>query len=91
MSDMTGQGQAGSDTAELSAAPPSEPAERPKSIFVSYARQDQDKVRQIVEGFRVLEHSVWFDEGLVGGEEWWDEILHRIRGCDVFVQVISVM
>jgi uncharacterized integral membrane protein len=84
---MTGHGQLGRDTATPTAV--GEPTERSKSIFVSYARQDQDKARQIVEGLRMLEHSVWFDEGLVGGQEWWDEILLRIRNCDIFIQAVS--
>ena len=29
--------------------------------------------------------DVWFDEELGGGDAWWQMILERIRGCDVFV------
>jgi hypothetical protein len=62
---------------------------RNRSIFVSYARADLDKVHQVVEGLRLLGRDVWIDESLVGGQAWWDAILARIRECDVFVQAIS--
>src|SRR4051794_35926154 len=60
-----------------------------KSIFISYARRDHEKTRQVVEGLEMLGNDVWLDEGLVAGQEWWDAILARIRSADVFVQTIS--
>jgi hypothetical protein len=62
---------------------------RNKSIFVSYARADLEKVHQVVEGLRLLGRDVWLDESLIGGQAWWDAILTRIRECAVFVQAIS--
>jgi uncharacterized integral membrane protein len=88
MSDVTGHRQVGDDT-EATPVAARDSAPRQKSIFLSYARQDQEKARQIVEGLRMLDHGVWFDEGLVGGQEWWDEILERIRDCDIFIQAVS--
>jgi hypothetical protein len=32
---------------------------------------------------------VWFDADLEGGQVWWDTILEQIRGCDLFVFVLS--
>jgi hypothetical protein len=60
-----------------------------QKIFVSYARQDRDKIRNVVEGLRLLGNDVWFDEELSGGQAWWDTILQRIRSADVFVQTIT--
>jgi hypothetical protein len=88
VSDVTGHRQIGDDT-EATPVAAREPTQRQKSIFLSYARHDQEKARQIVEGLRMLDHGVWFDEGLVGGQEWWDEILERIRDCDIFIQAVS--
>ncbi|MGE5689094.1 MAG: TIR domain-containing protein [Pseudomonadota bacterium] len=59
------------------------------SVFVSYARQDHERVRQVVDGLRLLAADVWLDESLVAGEAWWEEILEHIRACDVFVQTLS--
>ena len=38
---------------------------------------------------RALDHEVWLDQDLGGGQDWWDEILARIRWCDAFVPVLS--
>jgi TIR domain-containing protein/interferon-induced transmembrane protein len=84
MTDLTASGEPGNTAAGLS-----DSALQRRSIFVSYARQDQAKAREMVEGLRVLGSNVWFDEGLVGGQEWWDEILEHIRTCDIFVQALS--
>lgn len=62
---------------------------RDQRIFVSYARQDRDKIKGVVEGLRLLGNDVWLDEELSGGQAWWDTILERIRDSDVFVQVIT--
>jgi hypothetical protein len=62
---------------------------RQQNIFVSYARQDRDRITSVVEGLRLLGNDVWFDEELSGGQAWWDTILQQIRECDVFVQAIT--
>ena len=58
-------------------------------VFVSYARADVDRVDAVVQGLRMLQHDVWLDEALIGGQSWWDGILGRIRDCDVFLQAVS--
>ena len=58
-------------------------------IFVSYAREDRAVVEQVAIDLRNLGHDVWFDEQLLGGTDWWQEILRRIRGAHVFLFAIS--
>ncbi len=36
-----------------------------------------------------LGHSVWFDQELSGGQQWWDQILASIRDCEIFVMVLD--
>ncbi len=43
----------------------------------------------LAEGLRKLKYEVWFDEKLEGGQVWWEEILHKIRDCDVFVVALA--
>jgi hypothetical protein len=62
---------------------------RQKEIFVSYAREDVAVVEDVVRGLDAIGASAWVDRSLSAGQEWWDEILQRIRGCDVFLQVVS--
>jgi hypothetical protein len=36
-----------------------------------------------------LGHTVWFDHELTGGQVWWDQILAKVRDCDVFIFVLN--
>lgn len=65
------------------------PWEAPDSVFVSYTRQDEAAVRDIVADLRAARLSVWFDEELESGAVWWEEILRRIRDAAVFLHVLS--
>ena len=59
------------------------------NIFVSYNRHSETVVRGVVEDVEALGHVVWFDQELTGGQTWWDQILARIRACDLFVFVLD--
>ena len=58
-------------------------------VFVSYARENADEVRSLVADLGALGHDTWFDDKLLGGQDWWEEILQRIREADVLVFVLS--
>jgi hypothetical protein len=45
-------------------------------IFVSYASQDRERVRPLVETLRTLGWSVWWDRELKPGETW-DEVIGK--------------
>lgn len=60
-----------------------------RQVFISYARDDWERVEALAERLRRLVDSVWFDSQLHGGEDWWAGILERIRSCDVFLAVVS--
>lgn len=60
-----------------------------RRVFVSYAREDGPAVAELVADLRALDHEVWVDRNLDGGQDWWDRILDRIRWCDAFVHVLS--
>lgn len=58
-------------------------------IFISYSHKDKEKVFPVIErmvddGFRV-----WFDEGIVPGEEWTKTIAEHLNGCSVFFAFVS--
>ncbi|MEX5719003.1 TIR domain-containing protein [Geodermatophilus maliterrae] len=59
------------------------------SLFMSYARADLEAVRMVQEGIETLRHQVWIDRRLDGGQDWWDEILARIRACDAMIIAVS--
>ena len=58
-------------------------------VFCSYVREDAVAVRTVVDGLEALHHTVWIDKKLSGGQDWWDQILSRIRECDVMVIAVS--
>ena len=58
-------------------------------IFISYSRNDKAFVESLHSDLSQLGHDVWMDQRLVGGQDWWDEILRNIRQCDLFVLALS--
>ena len=61
-----------------------------KKIFLSYTRDDQQKVAWLREWFTALGHDVWIDhKGLQVGQEWWRSILAALRERDVVVLAAS--
>ncbi|HRW10547.1 MAG TPA: toll/interleukin-1 receptor domain-containing protein [Caldilineaceae bacterium] len=58
-------------------------------IFISYSRNNQDIVRALVQDIKDLDHEVWFDQELTGGHIWWEQVLSRIRECDVFIFALA--
>lgn len=61
----------------------------PRQMILSYAREDFAVVAEMVADLRTLDHEVWLDQDLGGGQDWWDGILDRIRWCDAFLAVLS--
>jgi hypothetical protein len=59
------------------------------ALFVSYSRLDKEVVDELIKTVRLIDEQVWFDEHLAAGQEWWSEILKRIRECDVFFFALS--
>ena len=61
-----------------------------KPVFISYAREDTEAVRQIAEALRACGIEAWFDQDeLRGGDSWDRKIRGQIRTCGLFVPIIS--
>ncbi|MGQ0838846.1 toll/interleukin-1 receptor domain-containing protein [Actinokineospora sp.] len=58
-------------------------------VFISYARRDQTSITRLRADFEQLGYQVWFDRESHGGQEWWDDVVHHVRGCMVFVFALS--
>jgi hypothetical protein len=58
-------------------------------LFIIYSRSDQVQARLLAADLEDLSHSVWLDAELAGGQFWWEQILKEIRGCEIFVVVMS--
>ena len=59
--------------------------------FISYNRLSQITAKNLAEDIKSLGYTVWIDEELTGGQIWWDQILEKIRGCDLFIFVLEPM
>ena len=58
-------------------------------IYLCYSRRDVEQASQLRADLGHLGHDVWLDDMLAGGQAWWDELLSRIRECDLFVLALS--
>jgi serine/threonine kinase PknH len=59
------------------------------TVFISHSSRDHAAVRSLVQHLQSARETVWLDQSLVGGEAWWDRILHQIRSCTVFLIALS--
>ena len=59
------------------------------AICLSYSRQSKEIVRTLADDIEALGHTVWFDQELTGGQACWDQILERVRDCEVFVFALA--
>ena len=59
------------------------------TVFISYSRERYGEVKSLVEDLGALGHQAWFDHELTGGQAWWDQVLLKIRECEVFAYGLS--
>jgi len=60
-----------------------------RQIFISYARNDAERVDRLVEGLRQLRYDAWVDEELTGGQAWWETVLAQIRASSAVLVALS--
>lgn len=59
-------------------------------IFISYAREDSEFVRKLVDSLQADNRDVWVDfNDIPFGTEWWQEIVEAIEKSPVGIFVIS--
>lgn len=56
-------------------------------VFVSYARADKERVERIVAFIESVVGEVWWDDRLVAGESFTDEVERRLNEADFIVVV----
>ena len=60
-----------------------------RRVFVSYSRTNLGAVTQLIKHGKDVGIEMWYDQALTGGQRWWDNILDRIRDCDIFIFALS--
>jgi hypothetical protein len=59
-------------------------------VFVSYAREDNDRVKELADQLECRGVAVWVDTtGTVGGRDWTEQVTVAIRDASAVVLVIS--
>ena len=60
--------------------------QRTPQVFISYAREDSDKVVELRSHLGVRGYSPWMDKfDIIGGEDWERAIVRAVRQCDFFL------
>ena len=61
-----------------------------RAVFLSYASQDAETAQQLCNALRDAGIEVWFDQSELRGGDAWDALIRRqIKGCYLFVPIIS--
>jgi TolB-like protein len=61
-----------------------------RAVFLSYASQDAEAAQRLCNELRAGGVEVWFDQSELRGGDAWDALIRRqIRGCYLFVPIIS--
>lgn len=58
-------------------------------VFISYAHKDKEKVYPLIEDIQKQGVHVWYDTGIIPGEEWPEIIGRRIKNCEVIILMLS--
>ena len=58
-------------------------------IFISYSHRNSGKAEEIISRMNRAGFRVWYDEGLIPGREWDENIARIIMGCSFFVALLS--
>src|SRR5262245_29912491 len=66
-------------------------------LFISYSSHDRDAVKSLAQDLesavktlpQASDFGVWFDQELVGGHDWWNNILAAIYHADLFIFALS--
>ncbi len=78
------------DAPAAAAAPSALPDMAPGAVFISYAKEDLAAVQRLQNSLEALGIDVWFDkERLEAGDQYDQKIRRNIKGCSLFLPVIS--
>ncbi len=58
-------------------------------IFLSYSHRDSEPAAEIIRQMNADGFRIWYDEGLVPGKEWDENIARAIMGCSYFMALMS--
>ena len=58
-------------------------------VFLSYARDDLDRIWKVYEGLKKRKVAVWFDKADLGPGKWYPQIMRQISLSKYFIFCVS--
>lgn len=58
-------------------------------VFISYAHKDSDEVLPVIAQLQQRGYRVWYDEGIVPGSEWPENIAQHLNDCATVIAFLS--
>lgn len=58
-------------------------------VFVSYKREDLERIKPLLADVNRTGHRIWYDKGIPGGAEWDAVIEERVQNCTVLLLFLS--
>jgi hypothetical protein len=58
-------------------------------LFISYSSKDKPFVETLVPYIQKMDHDVYWDQDLIGGEVWWEKLLDEIQSRTHFIFIVS--
>ena len=58
-------------------------------IFISYSHRNADRATAVIRSLNRAGYRVWYDEGLIPGREWDENIARIIMRCGYFIALIT--
>lgn len=58
-------------------------------IFVSYKREDFERIRPVLRRIHTWGYRFWYDKGIPGGAEWDALIEEKLKGCAMLLFFVS--
>ncbi len=65
------------------------PSDDDSHVFLSYAREDRNRVQQLAQQLRTRGFRVWLDEQIRGADKWAAQLHQAIRTSRVFLLLVS--
>jgi adenylate cyclase len=66
------------------------PVAKPAEVFISYSREDKDRVLGLVEKLRAAGVPLWIDRsGIDAAAQWGEQIVHALESAKVLLLMVS--
>jgi TolB-like protein/Flp pilus assembly protein TadD len=63
---------------------------KPADVFISYSREDKDRVLELADKLRAAGVAIWIDQGGIDGATMWgEEIVNALEGAKVLLLAVT--